>query len=117
MMATMEIEGQFGGTVRFMVNTDEQAGRVWIQTKADGDRAAWGPQILVDASEIRVAVSGALYTDRAERRRLAPDHGAPAGAELLEAAEDAAHRLELLGYPDNANRLRELVKSTRDGEE
>lgn len=81
MMAQIEIEGHLGGAVRFTVDTEEPAGRVWVQTKADGDRASWGPQILVDAAEIRVAVAGALYTDRAERRRLAPAVVEPAADE------------------------------------
>ncbi len=71
MMASVEIEGIMGGHVRVSIDTEDPTGddgRVYVQTKADGDRASWGPMIAVHPTELRTALNGLLYTDRADRR-------------------------------------------------
>lgn len=88
MMASVEIEGIRGGHVRVSIDTEDPTGddgRVYVQTKADGDRASWGPAIAVHPAELRTALNGLLYTDRADRRWVS---SSAAMEENLEAVVD-----------------------------
>lgn len=83
MMAHVEIEGVVGGHVRVSIDTEDPTGddaRLYVQTKADGERASWGPAIAVHPAQLRTAVNALLYADRADRRWV--DSSAPSSENL-----------------------------------